>query len=159
MRCNTWQDSQEREPFNYLCDVAGERYRPQVVLDRLWKPLFKQRANNCGRLNTNTSLSDVLYKSAITGPSSKAKVFNMRLKIPSDPHALFHFIARSALYASHDKTSDSDGISGTTIAATSLEVIGIKPDVSPAKNALILKHRSSTLKKLIGSQQFLHSCV
>ena len=115
--------------------------------------------SSSGRLNTNTSLSDVLYKSAITGPSSKAKVFSMRLKIPSGPHALFHFIARSALYASHDKTSDSDGISGTTIAATSLEVIGIKLDVSPAKNALILKHRSSTLKKLIGSQQFLHSCV
>ena len=95
-----------------------------------------------GRLNTNISLSDVLYKSAITGPSSKAKVFNMRLKIPSGPHALFHFIARSALYASHDKTIDLDGISGTTIAATSLEVIGVKPDVSPAKNALILKHSS-----------------
>ena len=95
-----------------------------------------------GRLNTNTSLSDVLYKSALTGPSSKAKVFSMRFKIPSGPHALFHFIARSALYASHDKTTDSDGISGTTIAATSLEVIGVKPDVSPAKNALILKHSS-----------------
>ena len=63
------------------------------------------------------------------------------------------------MYASHDKTSDSDGILGTKIAAISLEVIGIKPDVSLAKNALILKHRSSTLKKLIGSQEFLHSCM
>ena len=75
----------------------------------------------------------------------------MQFKIPSGPHALFHFTARSALYASHDKTSDSDGISGTTTAATSLGVIGVKPDVSVAKNALILKHRSSTLKKLISS--------
>ena len=82
---------------------------------------------------------------AMTGPSSKAKVFNMQFKIPFGPHALFHFTARSALYASHEKTSDSDDISGTTTAATSLGVIGVKPDVSAAKNASVLKHRSSTL--------------
>lgn len=102
------------------------------------------------RLGTNPSLSDVLYKSAITGSSSKAKVFNMRFEIPSGPHVLLYFIARSALYASYNETSDSEDISGTTIAAISLGVIGIKPDVSPAKDALVLKHRSSTLTKLIG---------
>ena len=49
---NTWRDSREREPFHYLCDMAGERYRPQVVRDWLWRLLFWQRANNCALQET-----------------------------------------------------------------------------------------------------------
>ena len=78
----------------------------------------------------------------------------MQFKIPSGPHALFHFRARSALYALHDKTNDSDGISGTTIAATSLGVISVKPDVSPAKNALILKRK----KLKVPNSSFIAVC-
>ena len=39
----------------------------------------------------------------------------MRFEIPSSPRALLHFKARIALYASYDETSDSGGISGTSI--------------------------------------------
>ena len=67
------------------------------------------------RLDTNPSLINVSYKSAITGLSSKIKVSSMRFKIPSGPRALLHFKARIALYASYDETSDSGGISGTSI--------------------------------------------
>ena len=39
----------------------------------------------------------------------------MWFEIPSSPRALLHFKARIALYASYDGTSDSGGISGTSI--------------------------------------------
>ena len=116
------------------CDVIHGRTLKSVnpsIIFVMWQVSdigFRSFSTDCGSL--------CLSKGQIIALSGRLNTNT------SGPHALFHFIARNALYASHDKTTDSDGISGTTIAATSLEVIGVKPDVSSAKNALILKHSS-----------------
>ena len=79
MRCTTWQDSQEREPFHIfvmwqVSDIGLRSFSIDCGSLCLSKG---QIIALSGRLDTNPSLNDVLDKSAITGSSSKAKVFNM----------------------------------------------------------------------------------
>ena len=97
---NTWRDSREREPFHYLCDMAGERYRPQVVRDWLWRLLFRQRANNCALQETgHESLSQrcVLQgharkqRSSICGLRShlaRTLYCTLRHQVPCTPHMM-----------------------------------------------------------------------